>query len=57
MPLTCSDIFKIIGACILPPIGVFMERGCGKDLIINVLLTILGVVPGSIHALYIICKY
>ncbi|KAG4092206.1 UPF0057-domain-containing protein [Neocallimastix lanati (nom. inval.)] len=57
MPLTCSDIFKIIGACIIPPLGVFMERGCNKDFIINVLLTCLCWAPGMIHALYIICKY
>lgn len=26
----------------LPPLGVFLERGCGADLLINLLLTILG---------------
>ncbi|KAG4092320.1 putative cation transport-related protein [Neocallimastix lanati (nom. inval.)] len=57
MPVTCTDIFKVIGAIILPPLGVFLERGIGKDFIINVLLTILGFVPGILHALYIICKY
>ena len=35
----CSDIFKIILAVILPPLGVFLERGCGVDLLINVGLT------------------
>ncbi|OAX43544.1 hypothetical protein K503DRAFT_796222 [Rhizopogon vinicolor AM-OR11-026] len=29
-------------AIILPPVGVFLERGCGADLLINILLTILG---------------
>ncbi|KAI1332627.1 putative cation transport-related protein [Xylariaceae sp. FL0255] len=57
MPFTGSDIFKIIGAVILPPLGVFLERGCGADLCINILLTILGFIPGIIHALYIILKY
>ena len=37
-----SDILKIVLAVILPPLGVFLERGCGADLCINVLLTILG---------------
>ena len=37
-----SDICKIILAVILPPLGVFLERGCGADLLINILLTILG---------------
>ncbi|KAF7338372.1 Plasma membrane proteolipid Pmp3 [Mycena venus] len=57
MAFTASDIIKIIGAIILPPLGVFLERGCGSDLLINILLTILGFIPGIIHALYIILKY
>lgn len=42
MPFTASDICKIILAVILPPVGVFLERGCGADFFINILLTILG---------------
>ncbi|KAF3922380.1 hypothetical protein AA313_de0202631 [Arthrobotrys entomopaga] len=57
MPFTASDICKIIFAIILPPLGVFLERGCTADFWINVLLTILGYLPGIIHALYIILKY
>ncbi|CAC22612.2 plasma membrane proteolipid Pmp3 [Schizosaccharomyces pombe] len=57
MALTGSDIFKVIFAIILPPLGVFLERGCGADVIINILLCCLGYVPGIIHALYIILKY
>lgn len=47
--LTCvySDIIKIIFAIFVPPIGVFLERGCGADLLINILLTILGYIPGT----------
>jgi len=48
-----SDIIKIIIAILLPPLGVFLERGCGADLLINILLTILGYIPGIIHALYV----
>ncbi|KAL1406415.1 plasma membrane proteolipid Pmp3 [Vanrija albida] len=46
MPFTCGDVFKIILAIILPPLGVFLERGCGVDLLINILLTCLGYIPG-----------
>ncbi|KAI5256716.1 hypothetical protein E4T42_01382 [Aureobasidium subglaciale] len=53
MPFTGSDIIKIIIAIVLPPLGVFLERGCGADLLINILLTILGYIPGIIHALYV----
>ncbi|KAI7825172.1 plasma membrane proteolipid Pmp3 [Gamsiella multidivaricata] len=57
MALTFSDIFKFIFAVIFPPLGVFLEKGCGTDLLINILLTILGYIPGIIHAFYIILKY
>lgn len=42
--LTCapSDICKIILAIFLPPVGVFLERGCNADFWINILLTCLG---------------
>ncbi|KAF1325963.1 Ric1 protein, partial [Globisporangium splendens] len=33
----------IILAVLLPPLGVFFQTGCSKDLAMNVLLTILGV--------------
>ncbi|KAI1015397.1 hypothetical protein LB504_011017, partial [Fusarium proliferatum] len=57
MPFTASDICKIFLAIFLPPIGVFLERGCRADFFINILLTILCYIPGIIHALYIILKY
>lgn len=57
MPFTCSDICKIILAVILPPLGVLAEKGCGVDLLINIALTLLGFIPGIIHALYIIFRY
>lgn len=51
MPFTASDICKIILAIFLPPLGVFLERGCNADFFINILLTILGYIPvrASIH--------
>ncbi|KAL4254066.1 Plasma membrane proteolipid 3 [Abortiporus biennis] len=57
MAFTASDICKVSFAVIFPPVGVFLERGCGADLLINILLTLLGYIPGIIHALYIILKY
>ncbi|KAH9857018.1 UPF0057-domain-containing protein [Lenzites betulinus] len=55
MAFTGSDICKLRHPP--PPLGVFLERGCGADLLINILLTVLGYIPGIIHALYIILKY
>ncbi len=54
MPATPSDIIKIIFAIILPPVGVFLEVGLGKHFWINILLTLLGFIPGIIHALWVI---
>ena len=51
---TCWGILSFILAIFVPPIGVLMHNGCGKDFIINVLLTILGYIPGIIHAIYVI---
>ncbi|KAG6038139.1 hypothetical protein E4U19_001062 [Claviceps sp. Clav32 group G5] len=48
MPFTASDICKIILAVILPPVGVFLEVGCGSHLLINILLTILELLAGSL---------
>lgn len=50
------DILRIIAAIFLPPLGVFLQNGIGKDFWINVLLTILWYVPWIIHALYVILK-
>ncbi|KAI0831449.1 hypothetical protein BC628DRAFT_1415948 [Trametes gibbosa] len=54
---TSSAVLPASFAILLPPLGVFLERGCGADLLINILLTVLGYIPGIIHALYIILKY
>lgn len=37
----------------LPPVSVALNKGIGMDLLINILLTILGVIPGIIHAFYV----
>ena len=50
------DIVRIILAIILPPVGVFLQVGFGVQFWINILLTLLGYLPGIIHALYVIIK-
>lgn len=51
-----GDIIRIIVAVILPPLGVFLEVGLGKHFWINIILTILGYIPGIIHALWVIIR-
>ncbi|KAL6722161.1 hypothetical protein ACLMJK_001268 [Lecanora helva] len=48
-----SALLIIIITIFLPPLGVFLIAGCGADLLINICLTILGVLPGHIHAFYL----
>jgi uncharacterized membrane protein YqaE (UPF0057 family) len=50
------DFIRILLSIIIPPLGVFLQVGLGKDFWINVLLTLLGYFPGLIHAVYIIAK-
>ena len=49
-------ILNVIAAILLPPLGVFMAMGVSQALLINVLLTLLGWIPGVIHALWILSK-
>ncbi len=51
------DILRIIIAILLPPLGVFMQERLSKHFWLNVLLTLLGYIPGIIHAVYVILKY
>ena len=48
------DVLRILLAIILPPVGVFLQVGLGLHFWLNILLTLLGYIPGIIHAVYII---
>ena len=51
-----NPIVLIILAILLPPLAVFLKDGAGKSLVINIILWILGVIPGVIHALWLVTK-
>ena len=51
---TGGDVIRIIFAILLPPLGVFLQVGLGLHFWLNILLTVLGYIPGIIHALWII---
>lgn len=52
------DIIRIILAIILPPLGVLMQVGiANKHFWINIVLTLLGYIPGIVHAIWVIAKY
>lgn len=50
------DIVRIICAILLPPLGVFLQVGIGVDFWINILLTLLGYIPGIVHAVWVIAR-
>ena len=54
--VTATDPLKVLLAILLPPLGVFMEVGLTGHFWLNLLLTLLGYVPGIIHAVYIILR-
>ena len=41
---------------LVPPVGVLLTYGISTTLIINILLTVLGYIPGIIHAVWAISK-
>ncbi len=48
---------RYILGLLIPPVGVFLTYGVGQTLFINILLTFLGWIPGSIHAVWAISKH
>ena len=57
MAVTPTDPIRILLAILLPPLGVFLKVGLTGHFWLNILLTILGFIPGIIHALYVIIKH
>lgn len=47
-------IVKIILAIFLPPVAAFLQVGVSTHFWINIILTLLGGVPGMIHALWLV---
>lgn len=47
-------ILNIILAVFLPPVAAFLQVGATKHLWINIVLTILGGLPGIAHALWLV---
>lgn len=50
------DPLRLILAIFLPPIGALLQVGVSAHFFINILLTLFGVVPGVIHALWLVLK-
>lgn len=50
------SLLSIILSILLPPLAVFLEFGVGSALLFSIILTLIGWLPGVIHAFYIISK-
>ena len=50
------DVIRVLFSILIPPLGVFLQVGIGLQFWINILLTLLGYIPGLIHAIWIITR-
>ena len=48
------QIVKIILSIFLPPVAAFMQVGVSTHFWINIILTLLGGIPGVVHALWLV---
>ena len=51
-----NKIVLIIISILLAPLAVFLKKGAGKDLIINIVLCFLFYLPAIVHAIWLITK-
>jgi uncharacterized membrane protein YqaE (UPF0057 family) len=52
-----NNLLRLALGILLPPVGIFLTYGVGTTLFINIALTVLGWLPGSIHAVWAIAKH
>lgn len=45
-------MIKILTAILIPPLSIFLNFGLSSKFYINVLLTVCGIVPGVVHAIW-----
>jgi uncharacterized membrane protein YqaE (UPF0057 family) len=50
------DLIRILLAILLPPLGLFLQVGLGVHFWLSILLTLLGYIPGIVHAVWIIAR-
>jgi uncharacterized membrane protein YqaE (UPF0057 family) len=49
-----NKMLLIVLAIVLAPLAVYLKKGAGKDLLINILLCFLFYLPAVIHALIVV---
>merc|ERR1711939_151334 len=53
---TVTDLILVVICFFLPPVTAFITDGCGGQFCLNILLTLLGFIPGFIHGLWLIFR-
>jgi uncharacterized membrane protein YqaE (UPF0057 family) len=56
MATDTGDLIRVLLSVLIPPLGVFLQEGLGTQFWINLLLTLLGYIPGLVHAIWIIAR-
>ncbi len=51
-----ANLLRIFLAILLPPVGVLLTVGIGGQFFLNILLTLLGYIPGIVHAVWVIAR-
>jgi uncharacterized membrane protein YqaE (UPF0057 family) len=49
-------LIEILLAIFLPPVAAFLKAGLGVQFWINIILTLIGWFPGSVHALWLVAR-
>jgi uncharacterized membrane protein YqaE (UPF0057 family) len=52
-----SKLLMILLALFIPPLAVALRLGLSTHLFVNIVLTILGVLPGSVHAIWVLITF
>ena len=56
MAASDNKLLLIILAIFLPPIAVLLKTGLSISLLLNIILCLLFVIPGVIHALWVVTR-
>ena len=51
-----NKLVALIVSILLPPLAVYLKKGAGKDLVINILLCFIFYLPAVIHALWLVTQ-
>ena len=48
-----NKLVALIVSILLPPLAVFLKKGAGSDLVINIVLCLFFYLPGILHAIWL----